>query len=281
MTATGRRSPEGTSARTSSKLDPDELAALEDQREFLLRSLEDLEKEHDAGDLDDADYETLRDDYTARAAEVLRSIEAQHDLMEEARRPRNWGRTLVVVGAVVAFAVLAGVLVAASLGRRGEGDTASGGISANRSPSQRALECQTKYGPAQIEPALKCFTAVLKDDPKNAVALTWFAWLTDLAVSENPNSEQARFVMAQSERMLDEAIRYNPNYSYARALRAVVAFRHGDFEGAKKYLAEFEANDPSQDARAIINQFDLKNRIEEGLAESKQPSPTTTTTTPN
>ena len=33
----------------------DRLAALEEERRFLLRSLTDLEREHDAGDVDDLD----------------------------------------------------------------------------------------------------------------------------------------------------------------------------------------------------------------------------------
>ena len=43
------------------RLDPDELATLEEQRDFLLRSLEDLEREYEAGDLTDEDHRTLRD----------------------------------------------------------------------------------------------------------------------------------------------------------------------------------------------------------------------------
>ena len=50
-------------------------ASLEDERDFLLRSLDDLESEFDAGDLDDADYRRLKSDYTARAAEVIRRLE--------------------------------------------------------------------------------------------------------------------------------------------------------------------------------------------------------------
>lgn len=50
------------------------LESLQDDCAHLLASLEDLEREHDAGDLDDADYEALKDDYTARAAEVLRAL---------------------------------------------------------------------------------------------------------------------------------------------------------------------------------------------------------------
>ena len=51
----------------------DRLAELEEERRFLLRSLDDLEREHEAGDVDDRDYETLQDGYTVRAAAVLRA----------------------------------------------------------------------------------------------------------------------------------------------------------------------------------------------------------------
>ena len=50
--------------------------ALLEERDFLLGSLDDLEAEYAAGDLDDADYESLKADYTTRAARVLRAIEA-------------------------------------------------------------------------------------------------------------------------------------------------------------------------------------------------------------
>jgi tetratricopeptide (TPR) repeat protein len=50
-------------------------ADLEAEREFYLRSLRDLEAEHSAGDIDDLDYQALRDDYTTRAAGVLRRLE--------------------------------------------------------------------------------------------------------------------------------------------------------------------------------------------------------------
>ena len=44
----------------------DRLAELEEERHYLLRSLTDLEKEHDAGDVDDLDYHTLKDGYTVQ-----------------------------------------------------------------------------------------------------------------------------------------------------------------------------------------------------------------------
>jgi tetratricopeptide (TPR) repeat protein len=51
-------------------------SVLEEEREFFLRSLRDLEAERDAGDIDDVDYRSLRDDYTVRAAEVVRRLAA-------------------------------------------------------------------------------------------------------------------------------------------------------------------------------------------------------------
>ena len=49
-------------------------ADLEAERDFLLRSLDDLEVERGAGDIDDEAYQQLHDDYTARAAAVLRAL---------------------------------------------------------------------------------------------------------------------------------------------------------------------------------------------------------------
>ncbi len=52
------------------------LVELAEERDFLLRSIEDLEREHAAGDVDDTDFETLRAGYVERAAETLRLIAA-------------------------------------------------------------------------------------------------------------------------------------------------------------------------------------------------------------
>ena len=76
------------------------LATLEEERRFLLRSLTDLEREHDAGDVDDLDYQTLKDGYTVRAAKVLREIEEGRGELP-APKPRRWSRVIAVTAAVV------------------------------------------------------------------------------------------------------------------------------------------------------------------------------------
>ena len=88
----------GRPATAPGRLDPDALAALVEERDFLLRSLDDLEREHDAGDVDDHDYETLKDDYTARAARAIRAIESHRARTRAARRPRSWRRLVADPG---------------------------------------------------------------------------------------------------------------------------------------------------------------------------------------
>jgi tetratricopeptide (TPR) repeat protein len=48
---------------------------LAEERDFLLRSLQDLDDERHAGDVDADDYSVLKDGYTARAAAVLRVLD--------------------------------------------------------------------------------------------------------------------------------------------------------------------------------------------------------------
>jgi hypothetical protein len=48
--------------------------ALEEERDFCLRSLKDLDAEFAAGDIDEGDYQALRDSYTVRAAAALRRL---------------------------------------------------------------------------------------------------------------------------------------------------------------------------------------------------------------
>jgi cytochrome c-type biogenesis protein CcmH/NrfG len=265
--------------RRTARLDPDALAALEDQRDFLLRSLTDLEREHDAGDLDDADYEELRDDYTARAAEVLRAIERQEAAFAEAKRPRRVGRTVAIAAGVVVFAVVAGVMVAKALGARKAGESASGGISVEQTPSQQAQQCVPLIDPASPDKALDCFRAVLDRDDRNVVAKTWLAWQLSQTAQLIPGA-QGQELAASAERLLAQAVRDNPDYSYARAFRAVVAYRNGHYADAKRYLAEFRANNPAPDATSVIAQMNLEANIDEALAASTLGGSTTTTTAP-
>ena len=256
-------------------LDPDQLAALEEQRDFLLRSLADLDREHDAGDLEDDDYRTLKDDYTARAADVLRAIDEQRAAFDEARPPRSLGRTFAWVAGVAVFAIVSGVVVAGAMGARKAGESVSGGITVAQTSTQKANECIPKM---QSDPqaASDCFEKILTDDPENVVALTWSAWQLSLS-ADNFDPVDARTAKALAAVRLEEAVKSDPSYSYARAFRAIVAYRNGRYQDAQQYLKEFEANDPAADAEAIIRQMNLEANLTKALAD---PSSVTTTTVP-
>ena len=158
---------------TDARLDLDELARLEEERAFLLRSLDDLERERDAGDIDEHDYETLKDDYTRRAVTVLRAIEAGKAKFAP---PRPGGaRTALIVGAVAAVAVVAGLVMARAAGLRLPGESASGSISQNS--NSLLVEARGLLASGNAVEAIRLYDEVLTLQPDNPEALAYRGWL--------------------------------------------------------------------------------------------------------
>jgi tetratricopeptide (TPR) repeat protein len=244
-TGSGRRG-DATARR---RLDPDALAALEEERDFLLASLDDLEREHDAGDVGDDDYEELKDDYTARAAAVLRSIEARRALARDRRRPRSWPRIAAWVVLVTLVAVLGGVLVARASGNRPPGGQASGDI--RLSSRDLLLEAQQFTGQAtqllesgdaqgaleSYRAAIESYQRVLELQPANAEALTYQGWvLHTLALNVGDEASAAELELRARAR-LDEAIASDPTYPDARVFRAIILRTAGELDAARADLA--------------------------------------------
>jgi tetratricopeptide (TPR) repeat protein len=224
--------------RRGGRLDPDTLAALEEQRDFLLRSLDDLRREHDAGDVDDVDFRALEDDYTARAARVIRAIEA-HEAHVIAARPRpSRARALAVAGGVVLFAVLAGLLVAQAAGRRQTGETATGGVrETTRTELDEAVELAAE---GDYEGAIEIYDEVLDEQPDNAEALTFKGWFQFLS------GDQSGVVT------LIEAVEADPEYPAPHAFLAVVFQRLGRPETALAELDRLAELDPPPDIANLV-----------------------------
>jgi len=181
------------------------LSPLEDERRFLLRSIEDLDAELAAGDIAEADYRLLRDRYVVRAAEVLRALEVEPEhtggtretdetapAPSAARRPApRRRRPLLLWGAVAAFAAAAVVLVVSALSARLPGQTASGSISL--SAGQALARTQAQAGTLESEgkaaQALVLYRQVLSEDPTDEQALAETGWLEFEAgvVSKKPS----------------------------------------------------------------------------------------------
>lgn len=247
-------------------LDPDRLAELEEQRDHLLRSLRDLEREHDAGDLDDHDFAELTDDYTARAAEVLRAIDEHRDLVARDRPDRHRGRTAAIAVVVLGLSLGAGLLVARSSGQRGAGTITGNGDSLR----EQLASCQmlSFQKPAQ---GITCYASILKRSPQNLEALTYQGW----AYIRDGQVERGA-------RNLARVVELDPDYPDARVFRAVAlskaatsAQQAGDaataregFLAAAAEIDRFYRNDPSQVAVQVLQQQGLERTIFFGLVDA-------------
>ncbi len=242
--------------------------ALEEERDLLLRSLDDLDAEHAAGDLDQDDYEALRDSYTQRAAEVLRQLEeptasasrapggrrAAGTATDTAGRPKL-SRRLLVLGGLAVFAVVAGLALAQGLGERGVNDGLTGAV--DPSSRTRVMECQAQgAGPdGDLLGAIKCFDQVLTVDPENAEALAYRGWYLLLAAGsvQQGGGPGDTVPTADIESLIDggldyltRAIEADPTLPDPLAFRAVAYDRLGRSPEACADVAALKALNPPE-----------------------------------
>ena len=227
------------------RFDPDAVASLESERDFLLRSIADLETEREAGNLDEARYRALKDDYTARAAAVLRSLEEGQDAAP-APAPVPRKRKLLTGGAILAFVIVAALALAAATGERREGQTVTGNAQSGDTPSgearRAALERQVAEHPddpaahlilarhlletGELTQAVKEYVATARLDPTNAEANAYAGWVTFLAAqSENAEPKTAADLTDRALTRLDAAVAAAPDYPDAHFFRGMVQFR--------------------------------------------------------
>lgn len=258
-----------TSTTHRPRVPHDGLARLEEERDFLLRSLDDLDRELAAGDIEEHDHAALRDDYTARAAAVIRAIEAAtSDAFappEDPRQPRRRG--VVMMAAVVVFAVLAGVLVATSAGERAPGEVATGDI--RRTSSDLLVEARTLFNRGELVPAIEAYDAVLEIDPSHPEALAYRGFLLVTAGSEAAArlGTDGDELVAEGMGLLDRSLVEDPDYLDALIFRAMARlYVLEDPEAALDDVRTALDSDPPPD---LVPRLAALNRdIEDALAGS-------------
>jgi tetratricopeptide (TPR) repeat protein len=256
-----------SSPESGRELGPDELVALEEQRSFLLASLRDLEAEHDAGDIDDGDYEGLNDDYTARAAAVIRAIEGHRFLVAARRRPVSWSRRLAAVAVVVVLAVGAGVFVARSAGQRTAGATISGGT--RESSRDQLLTARQFQAQQDYDGAIKVYDQVLQTDPVNVEALTFRGWMYRLKALKAGSGDQVD-LLKQAIKGEGDALAVKPDAGPALVFLAVL---YGDLQQPQKALdtlARAPAGSVPDEMSSLVDSF--RQQMQAQLADT----PTTT-----
>lgn len=253
-------------------MNPDALASLESERDFLLRSLKDLESEREAGNLDDDRYLALKDDYTARAAVVLRSIEEGRDAVAD-RPPVPRKRKLLTGGAVLAFVLVAALALAAAVGKRHDGQTVTGNAQSGDT-RKAALEQQVKDHPddptshlvyarylleVQDWPeAVKQYLTAAKLDPKNPEANAYAGWML-FQVSTNAQPTTKGELTSGALDRLDAAVAASDSYADAYFFRGMVRFRGmGDAKGAipdfERFLTLVPNGPLNENVKAVLDQ---------------------------
>jgi tetratricopeptide (TPR) repeat protein len=255
------------------RADPSERAALEEELAYLRRSLEDLEREREAGDVDGHDYARLVAQYRGRVAHVERELAAlppggvaPSDGASSARptgsstlrgrpparRPTGvlasrrarllsgWG----AFGCLLAAAVVL-VLAAAQLGPF-----------APAPPLSKTARIQVMLAEADIlgsngdvTQALATYDRVLALDPTQPEALANGGWLARVAGLSQHDAALVR----NGDAEIEAAVRSDPGYALAHAYDGVLLLedRHEPLLAARQFEAMLRDHPSSTLLRSV------------------------------
>ena len=242
---------------------------LDDEREFLLRSIDDAERERDAGDLSEADHDVLVARDRARLGEVEAKLAALgpeiQAVVEPAapdgapaltdgapaapdapprRRYGTWSRVGIVVASlfIVAGAV---ILVDHAVSPAAPGQAPSGSVTVSK---EQQIEDQlaaavvlTNDGEGQQ--ALELYNKVLTEDPDDPTALAaggWLEWNAGVAAKSAAVERAGR----QSE---EKAVRVGPSFYGGHLYLGLILLDQDDnAPGAVAQFTAFLADGPSK-----------------------------------
>lgn len=266
-------SPNSVAARTSTAIE-----ALSAERDFLLRSLADLEAEHALGELTDDRFQELHDQYTVQAATVLRAIDRLDAAVPTAVVPASARarRRRVVPAALVVLVLVGGgaTLLSRSVGDRGEGQTITGNAQSigddldalARRAQQRPddFDAQMAYASALMEggdavDALRAFDAADRAKPSAPAPKAYSGWLLFLAGLTD-----------EALPRIEAAIAADPEFPDAHFFRGMVLLRgRDDREGALVEFRRFLELAPPGPER---------DQVEQLVAGIEEPAPASSTT---
>ena len=256
---------------------------LNDERDFLRRSLEDAEREHAAGDLSDEDLAALVGRDRARLLEVeaaledLGPTEASAEVATDAPAARTgspW-RLIGIVGCCVLIVVGVVILVVHATQTRLPGQASSGSITQTQAQliEQQLGEAETFRDSNQTLAALELYNKVLSEDPKDPDALAnagWLQWKSGFA-------DHAAKVTHKGRREVLQAVKEAPTDYEARLYLGVIYINQDhNAKAAQVQFAQFLADDPP--AAVVHNEASLIAGVYQSLGLAAPAELTTTTT---
>jgi len=276
------------------RADHDRRLELDEEKTALYRALRELEFDHEAGHLSDADYQSLRERYETRAAALITELDALGGAVERERpeavpapaapppaSPRvPWTRqpAVLVTGAVVL--VIFGVVIGINAGRYTERDQSftppgarlpvPGPPPSPVGPPMARLEPGKPIPPEMLagmlqaarqslfdgrySEAIAAYQAVLKRDAKNVDAMTHLGLIVALGGHADTALET-----------FSKALDIDPKYAPAYLYRGQVLYEQKqDYAGAVQSWERFMALVPKGEDRdrvaALVEEAKSKQR---------------------
>jgi tetratricopeptide (TPR) repeat protein len=193
-----------------------------DEQEFLRRSLADLELEHDAGDLSDADYADLKARYEAKLAHPTRSGDATTQRSASTRHQNRWVKPVVTVVVVAVVGIGAGWMVANVAGERDPNEEITG--STPPAAQGRLAEAAELFAAGDAQGAIAVYQEILDETPDDVPALTYFGWtLRNVGVQQ----EDERLTES-GVRLIERALELDPTFAEAWFFRGIIYLRDED-----------------------------------------------------
>lgn len=236
----------------------DQLAELEEERRFLLRSLKDLEKEHDAGDVDHDDYDTLKDGYTARAADVLRQIEAGQRKLAP-KQPKRWTRKIAMTVVVLLGSAGIGLALAQAWGERGTNQEITGFTPGDDVRAVLA-SARAALNDGNFPAANELFFRVVESEQDRGVdnpeALAYYGWTLALGTRDNLDAAASEQQLELALLALDRATTMDETYADPYCFIAIIESNFRDDPvRALPFVESCESNNPPADMADLIAAF--------------------------
>jgi|GEM_PF-729947 len=259
-------------------------AELEERRNAALQAIEEIEADREAGNLSDADYQTLRRRYDGEAAALTRQLSSLGEEPVASARAaelapsggRSWIRTAVAwTAGGAAFVALAWLVLSSTLRPRVGDDPMTGSL-----PGQemRSVPAGPPVGAVDQERLVE-LERVVVEDPHNVEALVELGHIyltlqrydelravTAQALQLEPDNPEALthlgmllFSIGHPEGVMatfDRALEIDPDFAEALQFKGMVAFMNRDFTTAtqawERYLDVVPPDEVAPRIRAML-----------------------------
>tara|TARA_B100000287_G_scaffold34171_1_gene31597 strand:- start:60 stop:1220 length:1161 start_codon:yes stop_codon:yes gene_type:complete len=219
-----------------------------EQKEFLLKSLQELDQELESGNLSSDDHDMLVRRYTRELADITESEKA----VSSGQPPKKGYRTKALLWSlgVVLLGVVAGITVSQTSGDRSEGESITGSI--RKSVNTQISEAQMLLGNRdRWGEAIEIFDQVLEVQPSNVEAMTYRSWLN------YQSGADADIQIAAWE----EVLVLEPSYPDALVFISIALSNEGRYSQAATYLDELRSSPVREDILGIVQQRGLYGEV--------------------